>query len=233
MKYCARFAFALAFMLGLTQLASAEMSHSIFAYSHDSSYITQLELVTSSGTTTQQYVDRGWYNETGVHLPTNPNYLAGINGSSDENFGDDLEYRNWFLFQIPQLGTDVYTAATLKLYVPIPDGYISPNSSLTYKLYDVTTDPGALANATGGIAAFNDLGTGAQFGEIVATDASEGTILSISLNAAALASLNTPLSSLWGIGGAVQPVPEPSSAMLAMMAALVVAVIARFRRRVH
>jgi hypothetical protein len=224
-------AIALAFLLSGTPSVNADQAHVLFSYT-DFRSITELELTTSAGTTTHRSVDRGWYNEDGAHLPVNDNYLVGFNGSSDGG-GDDLNYRNWFLFRIPQLTTDVYTAATLKLEVPTPTGYISPLPFLTYELFDITTDRDALVAGTGDVAAFDDLGSGIQFGSTLVFHADEGTTLSIPLNAAALASLNTPMSSLWGIGGAMVAVPEPNSALLAMLAAGGIAVMVRLRRRVR
>ena len=103
--------------------------------------------VTSAQTLDQ--VDRGWYNDFGLHLVDNPNYIAGQAG--------DL-FRNWFVFDLAEV-TDTITSATLCLEMP-PSGYTSFDPTETYTVFDVSTPPETLIDGSGGVAAYDDLGTG-------------------------------------------------------------------------
>src|SRR5947207_11973228 len=80
-------------------------------------------------TVTISHTDRGWYNNTGFHNPSNPNYVVG---------GD---YNNFFVFDLSGV-TQPIASAKLALYVPSAlagPGYSSPDPSENYELHDVTT----------------------------------------------------------------------------------------------
>lgn len=193
----------------------AAPSNAVFAYTNSGSEATTLTLNNSVILTATA---RGWYQSNGVANGSSSgnNYIAGVCGSSDECGGSDVPLRNWFLFDLEGITFPV-TSATLSLYVPSPNGYISPNPSITYTTYDVETAPATVV-AGGGIPVYDDLGSGIAFGSVVATNASEGTDLLISLNAAALASINEFRGGDWVIGGAVAAgggeIPEPSTYIL-------------------
>ena len=164
----------------------------------------------------------GWYDDTGFHDPTNPNYIAGVCGSSDACNGNDLNYHDFFVFQIP---SGSYTSAVLRIYNPgivagdTNNGYICPCSSLTYTNWDVTTPDTVLeALNSGRTDIFDDLGSGVLYGSVVVTAASDGTYIDISLDAAALAAINAHAGDgNFAIGGAVNMVTTPEPGTLSLM----------------
>lgn len=140
--------------------------------------------------------DRGWYNGTeGFHDPTLENYAVGeFNG---------IILRNWFVFDLSVV-TDSIINATLRLPNP---AYVSPDSTETYNLYDVTTSIASLT--AGGInlfGTFNDLGSGTQYGSQTVSDSD--TIVDISINAAGLTALNGA-SGLFALGGSLSTIGAP------------------------
>jgi hypothetical protein len=70
------------------------------------------------------------------------------------------------------------------------------------KLHDVVTPFDALSNTTGGVAAWNDLGTGVVYGSRTMTAADKGSVVEITLNSSAIAALNAA-TGLIGIGGSL------------------------------
>lgn len=161
-----------------------------------------------NGVTVLNALDRGWYNDTGFHDPANPNYIAGL----CSNCGGPI-FRNFFVFDIP-VGLNI-VSAELSLNTVIYDS-LSPTE--TYTLFDVVTDISSLIAGTGGLVAYDDLGTGATYGSRDYTAADQNQIRSISLNAAALAAISAAEGEQVAFGGAVgtQPtnVPEPVSLAL-------------------
>lgn len=127
--------------------------------------------------------------------------------------------RNYHLFNVPQ-GVEILSAS---LRIPHPctlgaagcpgpnsstqsagnGSYDSPDGSETVTFWDITS-PAALQTAASiSVADFADLGSGTSYGSFVATSTSDGTIESLSLNAAAVADLNLATGSVFGIGGAL------------------------------
>jgi hypothetical protein len=94
---------------------------------------------------------QGWVNSQG-----------SSNGASDDNntfTGNEFgaRYNSWAAFYIP---TGVFTSAQLDVLADTY-GVSSPNQ---INMYSVTTSYSALANQTGGVAAYNDLGNGSLYG---------------------------------------------------------------------
>lgn len=183
--------------------ASAAPTGSIFFNS--SSEPVQLIL---NGVTALIALDRGWYDETGFHSPSNTNYIAGL----CSNCGVPI-HRNFFVFNIP-VGLNI-VSAELSLNTVV---YDSLNPSETYTLFDVVTDINSLLGGTGGLGAYDDLGTGTTYGLRDYTAADQNQVRSVSLNAAAIAAINAARGEQLAFGGAVgsQPtnVPEPVSLAL-------------------
>ncbi|MFO0815773.1 MAG: S8 family serine peptidase [Gemmatales bacterium] len=145
--------------------------------------------------------DSGWYNSTGFHDPINENYIVGQASST-------LQYRDWFVFDVP-VATGPITAARLELYNPSStvndgNGYISPDASETYALYDVTTPVSTLrAGGSGLTGIYDDLGTGVSYGSVTVTAASNGTFIVINLNAAGIAAVSAAQGGQLAMGGAL------------------------------
>jgi hypothetical protein len=194
-------------------------------------------------------IDSGWTRVTGHHIAANENYFLGSDGSE--------ETRNWFLFDLSSVA-DTIVSAELRLHFPF---YGSDDSSEDVGLFDVLTPAATLTTGTpigspAGQAVFADLGTGVQYGQRTVTPADAGTTLIFTLNANALAALNSATST-WAVGGRMlswdpdvdveslfggtssgslrqlvlnaESVPEPSSFALMGLAGL--AAFARHRRR--
>lgn len=155
----------------------------------------------SAATITLDATSRGWYNQNGQALSTfhgapTANYAAG----QSDNSGTLMQLRNFFIFDLPSL-TETIVSATLRL---TPRGYVSPDPSETYELYDVTTPLASLTDRSGGLAAYTDLGSGTSYGSRVFTLADAGTVpVTIALNAAALANLQAAAGARIGLGGAL------------------------------
>jgi hypothetical protein len=148
-------------------------------------------------------IDSGWYSEAGVHTAQNQNYLTG-------NFGGSAR-RSFFVFDLTAVANEI-VSASIQLYnpdsaLPALRGYVSPDATETFALYDVSTPVASLtaSSAAGpaGVAVFDDLGSGAVFGERVMSVADNGTTVSLALNADGLSALNAARGGLFALGGAL------------------------------
>ncbi len=146
-------------------------------------------------------VDSGHYANSGGHTVSNQNYVSGRG-----TFVSQL--RNFLVFDLSGV-TDTIIAAELRAYNPafavagdIGDGFQSADSTETYELFSVETPIAILTAGTGGISAFADLADGTSYGTRVFSVADNGTLVSIALNASALADLNAA-TDLFALGGTV------------------------------
>ena len=146
--------------------------------------------------------DTGWYNVSGTHIAQIDNYIVGA--------GNGTLYHNFFVFDLTSV-TGLVVSASLELYnpdniLPALKGYISPDATESYTLYDVST-PIATVQASNvgaaGQAVYNDLGSGVDFGQMTVSAADNGSIVSIVLNAAGLDALNAALGGQFALGGAL------------------------------
>jgi hypothetical protein len=174
--------------------------------------VVTLSLVVTMGVTAARAsviqidaVDSGAYQSSGFHLGSNQNYITG-------NFA--VENRSFFVFDLTGVSSPI-TAATLNLFNPgIAScclGYVSPDSTETFALMDVSTPVTTLVATGTNPAIFNDLGSGTMFGSYVASAADNGTTISIALNAAGIAALNAALGSTIAFGGVLttlSPLPN-------------------------
>ena len=159
---------------------------------------------TSQATTiTLNTIDRGWYDETGLHLPFIVNYIAGTDFvETDSGPVPGPVHRNFLLFDLTGIGTIL--GAQLRLFNPGEEpflGYISADPSETYAVFDVSTDIPSLVNGSGGVSAFGDLGAGTMYGSVATSAADNGTFVEIPLNSDALTALNGA-AGLFAFGGA-------------------------------
>ena len=148
-------------------------------------------------------IDSGWYAATGLHIATNDNSLVG------ESAG--LVRHNFFVFDLTAVADDI-VSASIQLYnpdnvLPALRGYVSPDPTETFTLYDVSTPIASLSASSAigpaGVAVFDDLGTGTVFGQRVVSAADNGTTISLTLNADGLAALNAARGGLFALGGAL------------------------------
>jgi hypothetical protein len=155
----------------------------------------------SASTITLDATMRGWYDDTGSAMPPlpNQNYIAG-NALS-------REHRNWFTFDLSGL-SDTVVSATLLLDNPNESnqgpapGFSSTDPSETYSVFDILADASSLGTGPS-LPVFTDLGSGTSYGSVTATAVSNGTTLSIVLNASGLAAINSALGGMFALGGAI------------------------------
>ena len=138
--------------------------------------------------------DRGYYDATGAHDPTSTGYRAGnaLIGSTYR--------RNFFTFDLSGIDESV-TAATLMVWNRSTT-WDSVDSSETYVVYDVATPLPDLLAGTGGLACYDDLGTGTTFGSYILTALDVESEILIPLNAAGLAAVNGAIGGDFALGGA-------------------------------
>lgn len=208
--------FVLIVSLFAVSVANAGTSSAIFAYTPGLG--TPGTLVLNGSSVTASFT--GWYDQNGNHLASNPNYIAGICGSSDVCAGLDTNHHDFFVFSIP---TGTFTSAVLQIYNPgkavfdFQNGYICPCPSLNYSNWDVTTPIATLeASNSGMVGIYTVLGSGIQYGSVTVTAASDGTYVNVTLDAAALAAINAAAGGQLAIGGAVNAstAPEPGTITL-------------------
>jgi PEP-CTERM motif len=144
---------------------------------------------------TINFSDSGWYDSTGLHDPTNVNYIAGDLGGN--------EFRDWFIFDLTSLVGQTILSASLALANP-SGGYTSLDATENYALFDVSTSPATLAlGGSGLVGIFNDLGTGTSFGSRTVSAADNNTTVLTAFNAAGLSALNAAIGGSFALGGAV------------------------------
>ena len=161
-------------------------------------FLIDCQLV-SAQTVVIPHSDRGWYAETGFHNPGNSNYVVG---DSRTFLFAPADSRNFFVFDLSSI-TQPIASAKLALSVLSSlggAGYNSVDPSENYELHDVTTSIATLLNGTGGVAAHTDLGSGVVYGNRTMTAADLGSVVEITLNAAAISALDGA-TGLIGIGG--------------------------------
>jgi hypothetical protein len=160
----------------------------------------------ASGLTTISATDVGWYHSTGHSRGSSlNNYLVG---DSDENVS--VNVRNFVVFDLSILTQPIQNATVHFFNGAEPPGYLSPDPSETYALFDVTTDLGVLVAGTGGVTAYDDLGGGAFFGSVEVSAADNGQFVEVDLNADGIAALNSA-NGLFAFGGDLTTISHPDS----------------------
>jgi hypothetical protein len=154
-------------------------------------------------------LDRGWWNATGEHQPDNQNTFTGYIPAPT-----DAEFRSYFRFDLTGDVEDatVIESVTLRLeYMPADfgnpaGGWFTPDATETYSIWDVSTDATTLdseANPTLGtanVAVFTDIGTGTSYATGTLQETDQGTIITIPLNASAVAGVLAALGGSFAVG---------------------------------
>lgn len=158
-------------------------------------FLIAFAVVASAATYTLTAIDSGWYDLDYGHDPTNDNYIVG-------NCCGSGEHRNYFVFDLSGV-TGTITSATLEIENPYTP--ITPDPSENWTLYNVSTPVATLVAggsppATDSI--FTDLGNGTSYGNVSVASNYTG-IVTISLNASALAALNAAIGTSFALGGAI------------------------------
>jgi hypothetical protein len=140
--------------------------------------------------------DQGLYRDSGAGNANITSYAVGVSGT--------LEIRNFFVFDLSSI-TDIIVGATLDLFNPT-NGFLTVDSSETYEVVEVTSSitqllagNGGFGNA-GGVAIFNDLGSGTVFGLRTILTSEINQVISVELNSNAVSALNSS-TGLFALGG--------------------------------
>lgn len=157
-----------------------------------------------NGTITINASNSGWYTDSNTNnQPGGSNYITGL----CSNCGGPI-FRDFFAFTLPFSITVTTASLNVNTYV-----YDSVNPTETLSLFDVSTSLSSLLAGTGGIAAYNDLGSGVLYGSRVYTAADQNLFRSITLSAAAVTAIQQSLGGSFVMGGALgaASIPEPST----------------------
>lgn len=128
------------------------------------------------------------------------NYLTGFVGNDVGTVPQNDEIRSFFGFDLTGIVGTV-TTADFQLELPAA-GYLSVDASETLGLFDILFQPSALTTSPLPPGGYADLGTGILYGSGVFDLSNEGTLVTIHLNAAAVAAINSSLGGGFAMGGA-------------------------------
>lgn len=209
---------------GLSCLAMAMAAIPAHGYILGDSDFTPGNVLTVDGGTQLANIDSGWYRSDFFHDPGNTNYAAGNCAHCALPPGNN--HNNFFVFDISALSAPVSTLG-FKLFT------YTALETLHYSLHDYTGSVDTLRQGTGGAAAYNDLATGALYGEATIGPADNNTFITFQLSQAAVAALNDAVRAhqpYFVIGGTAPAVPEPDAPLMAL-SGLAIAALAISSRR--
>lgn len=134
-------------------------------------------------------------------------YIVG----RDNNNATELT-RSFFVFDLTSVSGVV--GAELRLYNPPGitnfGGYQSPSSQETIAAFDVSTSIASLEGDVSSAGIYTDLGSGTSFGQTDVSSSDNGQYVSISLNSAAVTSLNAASGGKWAVGVSMTTQSESS-----------------------
>jgi PEP-CTERM motif len=154
----------------------------------------------AADTVTLNSTSFGWWDSLGAHAASNTNYATGDNTAN-------VDHRSFFVFDLSAVSGTIASAA-LNIFNP---AYSSADPSESLAIFDVSTPIAVLvANGTGQNPIYDDLGSGVLFGFTTVSPANNNAIVSIALNSAALAALQSNLGSNFAFGGALTTLSRPN-----------------------
>lgn len=164
--------------MGLVLLAGAAQADILLNATNRGSY-------TSAGSFTGQNGDAAGYYQVGK-------LFSGGGGTTF--------YHDYFAFDLSGVSGNITSAS---LILSLAGGGLGP-STATLGIFDYTGSIPVLIGKTGGVTAYNDLGTGTQYGSaVVSTSARYPGTVTITLDAAALAALDASEGQKFALGGAI------------------------------
>jgi hypothetical protein len=147
-------------------------------------------------TLTVDTVDRGYYYNSDFHDTTNKNYLTGQINFDTSATG----FHSFFAFDALSGLTGPIVSATLNLYNPVA-GYSSTQAT---ELLNISGFSGNVATLVGGgtvAGEYSALASGTVFGSQSVSSANDGSFITFTLNADAIAFLNANSGSAFAFGG--------------------------------
>jgi hypothetical protein len=149
----------------------------------------------SSDTVAVEAFDTGWYQEAGLHDPTNTNYFTGF----FPGFG---ELRSFFAFDLSGIGgASQVTSARFDVFSAL---VANTDPFETLIVSEVTTPVDeVVAGGTDRVDIFEDLGTGTLYGSRDIQFFEDNVLLEIGLNDDAVSALNAALGQQFALGGAL------------------------------
>jgi len=145
--------------------------------------------------------DSGWYNVAGFHETDNKNYIAGEPVFPEPPL-QSVSHRNFFVFDLSGVSGTI-TSAQIRLYAGVVTG---PGP---YTLFDVVTPVLQLGSTqTDRTDIFADLGGGIAYGSVTITPADFGNLITIDLNAEAIAALQSASGGVFAVGGVFDVPPS-------------------------
>jgi hypothetical protein len=174
------------------QLGSAGSYSVVVTNPYGVAYSTTATL-TVTGQGALNAADTGWYDSTGYHSPSNPNYVAG------QQVGNPL-WNDFFVFSVPVLNAPL-VAAELQVNTY---GVASPTNNVIYQLQDVTTPIATLvAGGTGLTNIYDDLGSGTVYGDRTIRTNDSYRFISIPLNQSLRTAVAAASGGQFAMGGSV------------------------------
>jgi large repetitive protein len=182
----------------------------------------------NGGAIVLQAINTGWYDNTGFHGSSNPNYIVGNCAVSGCN-GTDGEFNDYFVFDLSSVGIPI-TSASLSIGNSTTGFGGAP---ATYTNWDVSTGIATLeASQSGATGIWSDLASGVNYASTGVGSADNGTQVFIALDAAAIAAINADVGGQWAVGGTLSSaVPEPSTWAMMLLGLAGLGALARSRRR--
>jgi hypothetical protein len=132
--------------------------------------------------------ERGTYRDDGFHDPADGGTLIGATDSAD--------YRTYLSFDLSALSATA-VAASLRLELV---GYNSIDPSEGMEIWEVSTDADLLANSSGSLPIYDDLGDGRSYGHWTFTPADAGSVVVIPLGPAAVTEINAAAGGAFALG---------------------------------
>ena len=144
--------------------------------------------------------DSGRYRNDGTSNPGSPNYIVGDHSAATFNkfFTFDLSGVSG---KITQITLFAYNSSAFEIF---DGGYVSLDPFETWSLFDVNTPLASLLDGTGGVAAYNDLGSGTLLGSRQILSTENGVFIDVRLDVNNLLLVDDKLA----IGGALIPLDD-------------------------
>jgi hypothetical protein len=162
---------------------------------------------------TSGVMNQGWWDQAGLHSPTNDNYEVG--NAPD---GGAQILRNFFSFDGSIVTGGCAASATLQIPIGVGSGDFGGVSTFTnYVLHDVSTASVTLSTSAGpDLGIFHDLGTGTVLGNRVLPTFGPYfglTAFPVPLNSSGLAALNAAITAdkFFSVGGMIDHEPNDTS----------------------